>query len=509
MPPKKASASGAAALQPLDPNQETLSLREAQSQKRKATSPTLQEEELDQEIRNMEIIYQQVQRKKEKMARLADLQRQIDEATEEVQHLVQDEQDRRPQHRELHQEGLCNNDGWHDDFNHDTFTFDDASPLAVELQTIPWPPSYKPPQLPMYDGHSDSKQFLMSYEATISSYGGIADVMAKSFVMVVRNVAQTWYSSLRPGTITSWQKLKDMLVTSFQGFQMKPVIAQAFFQCTQDHEEYLQTYVRRFLRLRAQAPIVPNEIVVEAMIKGLRPGPTAQYFARKPPQTLEKLLQKMDEYIWADNDFRQRREEAYRFSEMTRGFGGRIHPRHVRSIHNSTQSDDRGSQQQRPQYSSQASGQQQSSFRPPAPRGRGARGFGVRYGDQPRKIYCLFCGEDKGHNTRTCQITIQKQKEIAEAEARQNQPKQVLHTASCHSPYIPEYVGNHLVASVASASQPQVSWPQLPPPSPLQPAYSRSQQPEGSQQTHQQRDFREGSEARIVNSTVPESKHIY
>jgi hypothetical protein len=99
---------------------------------------------------------------------------------------------------------------------------------------------------------------------------------------------------------------------------------------------------------------VPNEIVIEAMIKGLRSGPSAQYFARKPPQTLEKLLQKMDEYIRADNDFRQRREEAYRFSEMTRGFEGRFHPRHVRSIHNSTQSDYRGNQQQRPQYSSQA-----------------------------------------------------------------------------------------------------------------------------------------------------------
>jgi hypothetical protein len=229
---------------------------------------------------------------------------------------------------------LFNEDEWYDDLNHDTFTFDDASPLAAELQAITWPPSYKPPQLPMYDGHSVPKQFLMSYEATISSYGGNAAVMAKSFVMAVRNVAQTWYSSLRPGTITSWQKLKDMLVTSFQGFQTKPVTAQALFQCTQDHEDYLQAYVRRFLRLRAQAPIVPNEIVIEAMIKGLRPGPTAQYFARKPPQTLEKLLQKMDEYIRADNDFCQRREEAYRFSQMTRGFGGRIHPRHVRSIHN-------------------------------------------------------------------------------------------------------------------------------------------------------------------------------
>ena len=193
---------GAAALQPLDTNQETLSLREDRSQKRKATSPTLQEEELDQEIRDMEIIHQQVQRKK--MAQLADLQRKIDEATEEVRHLAQDEQDRRPQHRELRQEGLFNEDGWYEDFNHDTFTFADTSPLAAELQAIPWPQSYKPPQLPMYDGHSDPKQFLMSYEATISSYGGNAAVMAKSFVMAVRNVAQTWYSSLRSGTITSW-----------------------------------------------------------------------------------------------------------------------------------------------------------------------------------------------------------------------------------------------------------------------------------------------------------------
>jgi hypothetical protein len=256
-------------------------------------------------------------------------------------------------------------------------------------------------------------------------------------------------------------------------------------------------------------PTVPNEIVIEAMIKGLRPGPTAQYFARKPPQTLEKLLQKMDEYIWADNDFRQRREEAYRFSEMTRGFGGRIHPRHVRSIHSSSQNDDKGSQPQRSQYTSQSSGQQQSSFRPPVLRGRSAMGFGGRFGDQPRKIYCLLCGEDKGHTTRMCQISIQKQKEIAEAEARQNQPKQVLHTALCHSPYIPEYVDNHPAASVASASHSQASWPQLPPPPPLQPTYSRSQQPEGRQHTQQQWVFREESEARTVNMTVSESKHIY
>jgi hypothetical protein len=61
MPPKKTAASGAALL------------REARSQKRKATSPTPQEEDLDQEIRDLEAIHPQVQKKGEKMLQLAEL----------------------------------------------------------------------------------------------------------------------------------------------------------------------------------------------------------------------------------------------------------------------------------------------------------------------------------------------------------------------------------------------------------------------------------------------------
>jgi hypothetical protein len=146
MTPKKSSGPGAA-LQPLDVNEETL--REARSQKRKATRPTPQEEELDQEIRDLEAIHQQVQKKKEKMIRLADLQRKIDEAAEEMRHFTQDDhdrnQDRRPQHRELRQDNSYNDDEWYDDFHHRNFAFYDASHLGAELQATPWPPSYKPP----------------------------------------------------------------------------------------------------------------------------------------------------------------------------------------------------------------------------------------------------------------------------------------------------------------------------------------------------------------------------
>jgi hypothetical protein len=46
---------------------------EARSQKRKAISPTPQKEELDQEIRDLEVIHQQVERRRKKMVQLTEL----------------------------------------------------------------------------------------------------------------------------------------------------------------------------------------------------------------------------------------------------------------------------------------------------------------------------------------------------------------------------------------------------------------------------------------------------
>jgi hypothetical protein len=40
-----------------------------------------------------------------------------------------------------------------------------------------------------------------------------------------------------------------------------------------------------------QAPMVPNETIIEAMIKGLHPRPEIQYFARKPPISRKAFLE--------------------------------------------------------------------------------------------------------------------------------------------------------------------------------------------------------------------------
>jgi hypothetical protein len=84
-------------------------------------------------------------------------------------------------------------------------------PLLL-MMLLPWQQNYMLPHGPHHTSHLSSPCMMDTQiqsssdelRAIISSYGGNTAVMANSFVMAVRNVAQTWYSSLRPGTITSW-----------------------------------------------------------------------------------------------------------------------------------------------------------------------------------------------------------------------------------------------------------------------------------------------------------------
>jgi hypothetical protein len=60
---------------------------------------------------------------------------------------------------------------------------DSRSPLSEGIQTSPWPLSYKTITLPKFNGRSDPRQFIMSFEEAVASIGGNNIVLAKSFVI--------------------------------------------------------------------------------------------------------------------------------------------------------------------------------------------------------------------------------------------------------------------------------------------------------------------------------------
>ena len=62
-------------------------------------------------------------------------------------------------------------------------SIDTSSPLSINLQLAQWPLGYKLNMIPTFDGQSDPRQFLMSFEAIVISGGGDETTLAKSLVM--------------------------------------------------------------------------------------------------------------------------------------------------------------------------------------------------------------------------------------------------------------------------------------------------------------------------------------
>jgi hypothetical protein len=51
----------------------------------------------------------------------------------------------------------------------------------------------------------------------------------------------------------------------------------------------LRDYFRRFVQVKVKAPDVPEEVAIEAAIKGLRIGPFAAHMAREKPTSMQEL----------------------------------------------------------------------------------------------------------------------------------------------------------------------------------------------------------------------------
>jgi hypothetical protein len=73
---------------------------------------------------------------------------------------------------------------------------------------------YKP-RILVFDGKTDLRKFLVSYETTVTSVGGDTQILSKSLIMAVEDMAHDWYTSLKPLSIRSWGQVRVELVSTF------------------------------------------------------------------------------------------------------------------------------------------------------------------------------------------------------------------------------------------------------------------------------------------------------
>ena len=106
----------------------------------------------------------------------------------------------------------------------------------------------------------------------------------KALVLALKGPAQRWYTNLPDGHIHSWSQLQSELSTSFRSIKPDELTSCDFHDIKQGDKETLQEYLQRVVKLRAKAPEVPAQSIIDAAIRGLTLGPCGEYLERCMPK---------------------------------------------------------------------------------------------------------------------------------------------------------------------------------------------------------------------------------
>jgi hypothetical protein len=111
---------------------------------------------------------------------------------------------------------------------------------------------------------------------------------------------------LLPHSVYSWADLKKKFMQAFHMFHDTTTEVSDLYNCKQKDRGPLRNFVRRFMQQRSQILEADERTTINALIKGLTPGPTASHLTRKKSKTVEELFRELEEYILSDDDHHKR-----------------------------------------------------------------------------------------------------------------------------------------------------------------------------------------------------------
>jgi hypothetical protein len=121
---------------------------------------------------------------------------------------------------------------------------------------------------------------------------------------------------------------------AFQMFHDTTAESSDLYNCKQKDREPLRNFMRRLMRQRSQIPEANGKTTINALIKGLTPGPTASHVTRKKPKTVEEIFHELEEYFLSDDDHRKRVAERNEARQGNREMTWRAQSQNPRNINN-------------------------------------------------------------------------------------------------------------------------------------------------------------------------------